>query len=693
MPAFPGAARLIISSQTMKKCPECNRSFDDSVEACIEDGTPLVSDIDPLVGTLLANRFLITEKIAQGGMGAVYKAVQVKIDRVCAIKVLNPAAVGMQSAESRFNREAQMASRIDSPHAVTIYDFGEAEGGAFFLAMEYVDGLPLSKLLELNRTIPLGRAGRIVRQIAEALAAAHALDIIHRDLKPDNIMITKKSAEIDYVKVLDFGIAKTMADDAREKLTRTGFVLGTPVYMSPEQISGVKLDARSDVYGLALIAYEMLCGRLPFEGENSQAIMIKRVTDDPIPLRRFAPSMSDAVEQAVMAGLERDRNLRTPTVERFADELEAACSSPRAAETLGGRLGRETVPESPPYTVADQDSDALNRGKTEGSARTVGDYDKTLPAPFPPPAAYVTRSSSSIGAEDDIAPRAAPTVRMEGAQSGATTPQFRLTQPYGIPMSPQEQSVGGGREKVVRRRRRVTLIAVILVILAGAGSAAYYRFFREPGTELQNKIADSGSGKKVENPDANATSSAEADLAAAAERYYQSGLEHQNKAYDFQQANHGVKASEEHNKAIEEYRRAVVAKPTYPEAHENLGVSLYYTGRMETAIQQYRIAIAQYEESGGQSPSHIYVNLALALFDTAQYSEAAKAFGSAMERDPADYELVAHRGFALQNGGDRDAAQAAYGQYLQLAPSGRYAPLVRKILDGRSKPPVASGNR
>src|SRR5215475_12895042 len=220
------------------------------------------------------------------------------MNRICAIKLLSADQAEGQNPVERFNREAQMASRIDNPHAVVIYDFGETDDGILYLVMEYVDGEPLGRVLLRENTFPPARTCLITRQIAEALGAAHSLGIVHRDLKPDNVMLASRGGA-DFVKVLDFGIAKTVSHDAGEDLTQTGFVLGTPAYMSPEQLSGEKLDARSDIYSLALIVYQMLSGKLPFEGENTQARLIKRLIDSPVPLRRNAPSISAELEGAV----------------------------------------------------------------------------------------------------------------------------------------------------------------------------------------------------------------------------------------------------------------------------------------------------------------------------------------------------------------------------------------------------------
>lgn len=339
----------------MKTCPQCSKTYDKSLEICPNDDTLLIdlasAALDPMLGKLLAGRYSIIKKIGEGGMGVIYQAVHTKIDRICAIKLLTSLSSDREGALARFNREAKMASRIDNSHAVTIYDFGEAEGGMLYLVMEYIDGKPLSYALVQEQILRLERVVHITSQIAEALSAAHVLDIVHRDLKPDNIMLTHKSAETDYVKVLDFGIAKSVAEDGADKLTKTGFVLGTPIYMSPEQVLGEKLDARSDIYSLAIIVYEMLSGRLPFEGDTSQSIMIKRLTNDPMPLSDVAPSVSKSVERVVMTGLARNREARPPTVEVFASALHDAAYDPGSRTTIkindksSFQTTKETTPE------------------------------------------------------------------------------------------------------------------------------------------------------------------------------------------------------------------------------------------------------------------------------------------------------------------------------------------------------------
>jgi serine/threonine protein kinase/formylglycine-generating enzyme required for sulfatase activity len=310
-----------------------------------------------MLGKLLDNRYRLVEKIGEGGMGSIYKAIHTEMGRTCAIKLLTAISTANEEAIARFKREAKMASRIDNPHAVTIYDFGEAEGGELFLAMEYIDGKPLSRLIAQERVLPIDRVIHITSQVAEGLAAAHAMEIVHRDLKPDNIMITRKGADVDYVKVLDFGIAKTMTEDAADNLTKTGFVLGTPFYMSPEQLLGEKLDPRSDIYSLAIIVYEMLCGKLPFVGDNPQAVMMKRITGEPVPLRAVAPALSESIEQVVMSGLARDREARIQTVLSFASALRSAAHGGtqfigmRSTKNLGGEGGERATMEWASFTT------------------------------------------------------------------------------------------------------------------------------------------------------------------------------------------------------------------------------------------------------------------------------------------------------------------------------------------------------
>jgi eukaryotic-like serine/threonine-protein kinase len=232
---------------TQKICPVCGTEYPASSRFCDRDGTALRSQgaENDLVGQIVADRYHVMRKLGEGGMGQVYLAEHVKMGRKSALKVMAPGMVKDADSISRFNREAANASRINHPNVGAVYDFGETPDGLIFLAMEFVDGPPLTAVIQQQGALPPGRAAEIIRQAAEALAVAHDMGIVHRDLKPDNIMLARTRDGGDLVKVIDFGIAKA-AEGGAQKVTKTGMVVGTPEYMSPEQLAGDKLDGPSE---------------------------------------------------------------------------------------------------------------------------------------------------------------------------------------------------------------------------------------------------------------------------------------------------------------------------------------------------------------------------------------------------------------------------------------------------------------
>ena len=278
----------------MKVCPVCAREYPDNIKFCQADGSGLrgKSASADLVGQVVADRYHIIKKLGEGGMGAVYLGEHVKMGRKSAIKVMAAQMSQDPDAISRFNREASNASRISHPNVCQIYDFGETPDGLIYLAMEFIEGQALKDLIEAEGALHPARAASILKQAADALQAAHDLSIVHRDIKPDNIMVVQGKDGADVVKVVDFGIARAVGgDESGQKVTKTGLVVGTPEYMSPEQLSGDKLDGRSDIYSLALVLYRMLTGTLPFAADSSQEVMIKRLTDDPMPLDEARPDL------------------------------------------------------------------------------------------------------------------------------------------------------------------------------------------------------------------------------------------------------------------------------------------------------------------------------------------------------------------------------------------------------------------
>ncbi len=312
----------------MKVCTTCGAEYGDDQLFCQRDGTPLRKSgaAADLLGQVIAERYHITKKLGEGGMGQVYLAEHVKMGRRCAIKIMMPGTMSDPDAISRFNREAANASRISHPNVCAIYDFGETADGLIYLAMEFIEGTSLTGLMEEAGTLPLPRAAAIVTQTAEALQVAHDLGIVHRDLKPDNIMVITARGK-DTVKVVDFGIAKAIGgDDGKsQKVTKTGFVVGTPEYMSPEQLSGDPVDGRSDLYSLGLVFYKMLTATSPFPADSQQETMIKRLTDDPMPLAAARPDVRfpAEVQRVIDRALARTPGDRYRSAGEFAREVRA----------------------------------------------------------------------------------------------------------------------------------------------------------------------------------------------------------------------------------------------------------------------------------------------------------------------------------------------------------------------------------
>ena len=268
----------------MKQCPKCGVEYSDATTLCPADGIALETTDDALIGTTLAGKYRIDARLNEGGMGSVYKATHVLMEKTVAIKVLRPSLAADEKIVARFSREARAASRISHPHALSVTDFGEDDNGIVFLVMEFLSGRTLKHVIRDEGPLPLPRIVEITRQVGEALAAAHAQGVVHRDLKSDNIMLLDTTAG-DHAKVLDFGIAKINEPDGKFDggLTAPNLVIGTPQYMSPEQCAqDAEIDHRSDIYSLGVILYEMLIGHVPFSGESATIVMMKHL-QEPVP--------------------------------------------------------------------------------------------------------------------------------------------------------------------------------------------------------------------------------------------------------------------------------------------------------------------------------------------------------------------------------------------------------------------------
>jgi serine/threonine protein kinase len=285
---------------------------------------------EALVGAIIDDRYRLLSVLGTGGMGTVYEAEHVEVGRKSAVKVLRPEFSGQRELVARFRREARAAGAIGHPNIVDVHDFGTTDGGLLYCVMERLQGAELGDVIAQRGCLPPSRAVPIAIQVCRALAAAHEAGIVHRDLKPENIFLTTRGDVQDWVKVLDFGIAKAM--DAGEGLTRPGIAIGTPEYMSPEQATGQGADERSDIYALGSILFEMLGGTPPF-GADQPALDVlgSKATQEAPPIRAIRPDVPESLARVIARTLERDPRKRPPTMRDLERELTASM-----AETAAG---------------------------------------------------------------------------------------------------------------------------------------------------------------------------------------------------------------------------------------------------------------------------------------------------------------------------------------------------------------------
>jgi serine/threonine protein kinase len=300
---------------------------------------------DRWLGRVIDDRYRVLEIIGRGGMGVVYKVEHLRMGKVAAMKVLHPEYSRDPEIDERFRREAEAVSQLTHPNTVQVFDFGTARG-ALYLIMEYVRGPDLNALIRRDGPMPFERAAPMLAQICAALAEAHALGIVHRDLKPENVLVTRTHRGRDFVKVLDFGLAKLSEHEDRPDVTDRGAIIGTPYYMSPEQIRGEPVDGRTDVYALGSVMYRVLTGTYAFAAGTPMGVLTKHLTDPLEPPSQRAPALgiSPRLDAIVARAMAKDRDARYATIGAMLDDIEAAYLA--LADTAGAHAPALEMPET-----------------------------------------------------------------------------------------------------------------------------------------------------------------------------------------------------------------------------------------------------------------------------------------------------------------------------------------------------------
>ncbi len=418
-----------------------------------------------LVGEILDSRYKILKKLGEGGMGEVYAAEHIHIDKRFAIKLLRPEIVSNQEAVTRFQQEARSSSSIKHRNIIAIDDFGRLADGRIYMCMELLDGAALNDLIMQPQSVE--RLLNILIQTGHGLAAAHARNIVHRDMKPENIFVTFQNNE-DIPKILDFGIAKVSGNDGQNNLTRTGTIFGTPFYMAPEQALGNPVDARTDIYAMGVIMYEVFAGSLPFQGESFMGILTQHITSEPEPVaqraakanRPLPPGLADIITRC----MQKNPAQRFNTMDELVNQLIAIY---RAVAGAGMSTYMEAFPGSAQHPVA-------TPGPMTAAHLAAGNaHSATVGVGGPPP-------GMGSGGHAYPAP-ASGSAPVYGSSSASSASSSGLYDPSGSNVAPKKKSSAG------------LIIAILAVLAVGGGVAAFVIM----GQKDDKSGGDPGSGSQV----------------------------------------------------------------------------------------------------------------------------------------------------------------------------------------------------
>jgi serine/threonine protein kinase/tetratricopeptide (TPR) repeat protein len=631
---------------------------------CPEDDTPLRADstvaepeaasafaafaehkrqtsAESLTGTVLDGKYRLDAPLGAGGMGTVFRAMHLLIERPVAVKVLNPRLVSDPAAQERLRREARAAGRLRHTNAVAVTDFGQTNDGVVYIVMELLEGISLRDLLQA-RSAPLEPelAVEIMLQTAAAVAAAHEAGIIHRDLKPGNIFILERKNNMPIVKVLDFGIAKVAASEedtgdlasneitSAMTLTETGVMIGTPRYMSPEQCDGMRLTPAADVYSLGIILYEMLTGAPPFSGATPLAVALKHSAETPRPLREIIPTIPGELDQVVLHALEKNPEKRPQNAGEFRRELfgvgeQLGLVRPSGFSVPTAAMLREAGTETPSGRLV------IDIERLRESRSTLGGAKAAEPVTAENPAA-----SHTIGiGRHTPGETAAGKTTLVATPHDATANPSASTQASGMGSVPQAIDAARDWFKNTWTRQPAVIIGggVGVLVLCAALIAGVSRLASPPSSGVDKSESSAGEQAVISAADSsepqaqNGQSNAPVTAAVV--------MRDPQTANDFYERSGALFAARDYAGAEKDLRRALELQPSFPEAHNRLGRTLVEAGKFTAAIAEYRRAI---EERNGDFAIANF-NLGDALERAGDYRDAIKAYEAAIANRGGGY--------------------------------------------------------
>jgi len=554
------------SGSYKKICLTCGKEFAEEVLLCPDDDellTPVKADT--LIGTVLAGKYEILEKLGAGGMGLVYKARHTLMKRMVAIKIMLPQLIASVSALKRFKQEAQAASNLNHPNILTVFDFGVTPDGMPYLVMDFLEGTNLSKILEAGTALPVGTAVDIFIQSCSALSHAHKKGIVHRDLKPANIMLVEYEGRQNFVKIVDFGMAKITGavDGEGEDLTKSGEVFGSPLYMSPEQCMGKVLDARSDIYSLGCVIYRTLTGCTAVSGTSAIECFSHHVNSLPRPFAEACPGAEfpEGLEAIVMKSVAKDPDDRYQTMDELKDALLALAGIDFSSmySSLGGANMNQ-------HDTVLQSSYGSNSHYSQNSMTQANNSSSQLP---------VQNASDSTNSLS-LTHNEASTGGQSALQNVASTSSSPQRQPVEAAPPQESGNYAPPTQAVPQKGMPVALIAIVALVLIGGGTALF----------MAGRSTDRGNGGN--------TTSTNADPIPDKQASFDDLIRGGRAAYDHADY---AEALNKFELALAKAKENGRYERQYPEAQLCIGKACLELGQYDKAISAYQAVIKTRESS------------------------------------------------------------------------------------------------